>query len=102
MACGVGIAREGADSVHGASLVHAAVVTVQQVGVGRKELEHFGEAAGSEARLSRLMPEPSSRWMAVARPCAASSSFATLSDFSRLTGPPRRCAPISRKTWLAV
>jgi hypothetical protein len=24
-------------------------VTVQQVGVGRKELEHFGEAAGGEA-----------------------------------------------------
>jgi len=24
-------------------------VAVEQVGVGRKELEHFGEAAGSEA-----------------------------------------------------
>src|SRR5215472_2372359 len=49
MACGVGVARERADPVHAASLVHAAVVTVEQVGVGRKELEYFGEAAGGEA-----------------------------------------------------
>src|SRR5262249_45990614 len=42
-------ACERADPLHGASLVHAAVVAVQQVRVGRKELEHFGEAAGGEA-----------------------------------------------------
>src|SRR5664279_5068829 len=45
--------------------------------------------------LSRLMPEPSSRWMAAARPRAASISFATWSDFSRLTGPPQAvCADL--------
>jgi Benzoate membrane transport protein len=49
MAGGVGIARERADPVHGASLVHAAVVAVEQAGVGRKEPQHFGEAAGGEA-----------------------------------------------------
>jgi hypothetical protein len=48
MAGGVGIARERADPVHGASLVHAAVVAVEQAGVGRKEPQHFGEAAGGE------------------------------------------------------
>jgi hypothetical protein len=37
-----------------------------------------GEAAGGD-RLLRLMPEPSSGWMAAARPCAA--SIATWSDF---------------------
>src|SRR5271169_5313626 len=34
--------------------------------------------------------------MESATPYAASISFATLSDFSRLTGPPRRRPPISR------
>jgi hypothetical protein len=61
MACGIGVARERTDPVHGATLVHPAVVAVQQAGVRRKELEYFGEAASGEARLSRLMPEPSSR-----------------------------------------
>ena len=69
--------------------------------MGREQLEHFGEAAGGEvvvAADARALLE----MMAAARPCAASISFATLSDFSRLTGPPRRCPPISRKTWLAM
>ena len=52
MARGIGIARERADPVHSASLVHATIVAVEQVGVGRKELEHFGEAAGGEAVIS--------------------------------------------------
>ena len=102
MARGIGIARERADPVHSASLVHAAVVTVEQVGVGRKELEHFGEAAGSEAVVAadaRALLEMDGRGEAMR---AASISFATMSDFSRLTGPPRRCPPISRKTWLAM
>src|ERR1700722_2199923 len=46
MAGGVGIARERANPVHGAGLVHAAVVAVEQISVGRKEFEHFGQAAG--------------------------------------------------------
>src|ERR1700731_1266429 len=49
MAGGLGIARERANPVHGAGLVHAAVVAVEQAGVGRKEPQHFGEAAGGEA-----------------------------------------------------
>src|SRR6476469_8257674 len=49
VARGVGIARERADPLHGAGLVHAAVAAAEQVGVGRKELEHFGKAAGGEA-----------------------------------------------------
>src|SRR6516225_11769471 len=48
VARGVGIAGERADSLHGTSLVHAAIMTLQQVGVGREELEHFGEAVGGE------------------------------------------------------
>src|SRR5262249_41458658 len=35
-------------SLQTAGLGHAAVVAVQQVGVGCKELEYFGEAAGGE------------------------------------------------------
>ena len=49
MAEGVGIAGERADPLHGAGLVHAAVMAVEQAGVGREELEHLGEAAGGEA-----------------------------------------------------
>ncbi len=63
MARGVGIAGERANPLHREGLVQAAVVAAQQVGMGRKELEHFGEAARGK-RLSRLMPEPSSMWMA--------------------------------------
>ena len=48
MAFGVGVARQGADAGKGAGLVHAAVVAVQQVGVGSEQLEHLGEAAGGE------------------------------------------------------
>ena len=48
MAC-IGIAGERADPLHGAGLVRTAVMAVEQVGVGREELEHFGEAAGGEA-----------------------------------------------------
>ena len=49
MGGGVGIAGERADPVHGAALVQAAVMAMEQVGVGREELEHLGEAAGGEA-----------------------------------------------------
>ncbi len=63
MARGIGIARERPDPIHGASLVHAAVVAMEEVGVWRKKLEHFGEAAGGEARLheadgNALRPHP--------------------------------------------
>jgi hypothetical protein len=59
---------------------------VKQVGVGREKVEHLRKAAGGEAVVAGLMPEPSSRWMDSAKPCAASISFATLSDFSRYVG----------------
>ena len=44
----VGIARQRADAGKGAGLVQAAVMAVQQIGVGREQLEHLGEAAGGE------------------------------------------------------
>ena len=53
--------------------------------MGLEQVQQPGKAAGREA-VARLMPEPSSRRMVSARPCLASSSFATWSDFSRLTG----------------
>jgi len=56
--------------------------------MGLEEVQQLGEAAGREAVVA-----------ADALMEFASISFATLSDFSRLTGPPRRCPPISRKTW---
>src|SRR5262245_41670720 len=46
---GVGIARERADPRQRAGLVHAAVMAAEQAGMGREELEHFGEAAGGKA-----------------------------------------------------
>jgi hypothetical protein len=46
---GVGVARERSDAVHGASLVCAAIMAAEQVGVGCEKLEHLGEAAGLEA-----------------------------------------------------
>ena len=49
MARCVGIAGERANALHGAGLVQAAVVAAEQVGMGREELEHFGEAAGGKA-----------------------------------------------------
>ncbi len=45
---GVGIAGERADAVHGAALVQAAVVAMEQVGMGREQLEHLGETARRE------------------------------------------------------
>ena len=48
MGGGVGIAGERADSVHGAALVQAAVMAMEQVGMGREELEHLGETARRE------------------------------------------------------
>jgi hypothetical protein len=56
--------------------------------VGREEVEHLGKAAGREAVAAadaRALLELDGS----ARPCLASISFATWSDFSRLTGPPR-------------
>ena len=35
--------------VHNAGLVHTAVMSTKQVGMGREELEHFGKAARSKA-----------------------------------------------------
>ena len=71
MGGGVGVAGERADSVHGAALVHAAVMAMEQVGVGREELEHLGETAGREpvvaADAGALLEMDG-----VARPCAAS------------------------------
>src|SRR6202034_1629789 len=48
MGRGVGVAGEGADSVHGAALIQAAIMAMEQVGVRREELEHLGEASGCE------------------------------------------------------
>ena len=45
MGRGVGIAGERANPIHGAAFVQAAVVAMEQVGVGREELEHLGETA---------------------------------------------------------
>src|SRR5215204_1190824 len=97
----VGIARQGADAEKGAGFEEGAVAAAEQLGMGREELEHFGEPARGEAVVA-ADAEPSSSWIASARPCLTSISFATWSDFSRLTGPPRRCPPISRKTWFAM
>ena len=41
---GVRVAGKRADPGHGAGLVHAAVMAVEQVGVGRKQRQHLGEA----------------------------------------------------------
>src|SRR5579872_1176572 len=48
MARSVGIAGERADPLHRAGLVQTAVMAVQQAGIGREEIEHFGEAARGE------------------------------------------------------
>src|SRR5947208_3424192 len=48
VACGIDVARERANPVQGAGLVHAAVTAAEQIGVGREEFEHLGEAAGGE------------------------------------------------------
>src|ERR1700733_9396972 len=45
---GVGIAGERADSVHGSALVQAALMAMEQGGMGREELEHLGETARRE------------------------------------------------------
>src|SRR4029450_6262036 len=45
----VGVARERADPLQGAGLVHTAVMAAEQAGMGLEQLEHFGEAAGGEA-----------------------------------------------------
>ena len=49
VARGIGIASERTDPLDTAGFVPPAVVAVEQVGVGREEFEHFGEAAGGEA-----------------------------------------------------
>ena len=41
--------RSGADPVHSAGLVDTAVMSTEQVGMGREELEHFGKAAHGKA-----------------------------------------------------
>ena len=49
MAGGAGVARQRADAVEGAGFVGAAIMAAEQVGVGRKKVEHLGKAAGLEA-----------------------------------------------------
>src|SRR5829696_3725382 len=46
---GVGIARQGADAGEGASLELGAVAAAEQAGMGPKEAQQPGEAAGREA-----------------------------------------------------
>ena len=102
MGGGVGIAGEGADAVHGAALVQPAVVAMEQVGVGREELEHLGETASRKA----VIAADAGAFLevdAAGKAMRGEHWFATSSDFSRLTGPPNLMGPlISRKTWLAV
>ena len=64
-------------------------MAVEQVGVGGAKSSSTSARPRAVKWLLRLMPEACSRWMAAARPRAASISFATWSDFSRLTGPPQ-------------
>src|SRR5262249_5265783 len=48
--CGrVRVAGQRADAVEGASLVRAAIMAAEQVGVGRKKVEHLDKAAGPKA-----------------------------------------------------
>src|SRR5262245_23791434 len=98
---GNGVTRQRADAVEGARLVRATIMAAKELACGAKRSSTLARPRAVK-RLPRLMPEPSSRWMASARPCAARNSCATCSDFSRLTGPPLRCPPISRKTWFAM
>jgi hypothetical protein len=65
--------------------------------MGLEEAQQLGKAAGREtvaAADARAFFEKDG----LGEACLASISFATWSDFSRLTGPPRRCPPTSRKT----
>ena len=65
-----GIARQRADAFEGAGLVRAALA-LEQVWRGREQVEHLGKAAGREA-VAAAEPDPSSSWIASARPFAAS------------------------------
>src|SRR5829696_8297179 len=97
----VGIARQGADAGKGAGLEVGAVAAAEQGGMGLEEVQQLGNAAGREAVAAadaRAFLELDGLGEAV----LTSISFAIWSDFSRLTGPPRRWPPISRKTWLAM
>src|SRR4051794_31058254 len=95
------ITRQGADAGKGAGLEQGAVAAAEQRGMGLEEVQQLRKVAAVK-RFPRLMPEPSSSRMDSARPCLTSISCAIWSDFSRLTGPPKRRPPISRKTWLAM
>src|SRR5262245_64593582 len=46
---GACVACQRADAFEGAGLVRAAILAAEQVGVGREQAEHLGEAAGHEA-----------------------------------------------------
>ena len=97
----VGVARQGADAGKGAGLEEGAVAAAEQVGMGLEQVQQMGKATGREAVATtdaRAFRE-SDR---LGKPVPSIISFATWSDFSRLTGPPRQCPPISRKTWLAM
>ena len=98
---GVGIARQGANAGKGAGLEAGAVAGAEQAGMGLEEVQQLGKAAGREA-VAAADARAFLEMDGSASPCLASNSFATMSDFSRLTGPPSRCPPTSRKTWLAM
>jgi hypothetical protein len=76
-------------------------MAAEQVGVRREELQHFGEAASGKvvvAADARALLE-----MDVGGEAVRGEQFVPdLERFLEADWPPRRCAPISRKTWLAT
>jgi hypothetical protein len=69
--------------------------------MGLEQVQQLGKAAGREA-VAAADARAFLEMDGLGEPVLGEQLVPTRSDFSRLTGPPRRCPPTSRKTWLAM